>query len=120
MSRSTKPRGEINASRPALELFESPRPVIEQPLIEGSLDLAVMLVSNLVAADRLQSEILVRSRRRLRTPPEHPLLKTSANRLADVARYPYVMLTVDEASATAERYWARSRREQRRVQDLVG
>jgi DNA-binding transcriptional LysR family regulator len=95
----------------ALELFESPRPEIEQALIEGSLDLAVMLVSNLVAADRLQSEILVRSRRRLWTPPEHPLLKTSANRLADVARYPYVMLTVDEASATAERYWAKSRRQ---------
>ncbi len=100
-----------NYPQVALELFESPRPAIEPALLEGSLDLAVMLVSNLVAADRLQSEILVRSRRRLWTAPEHPLLKTSITRLADVARYAYVTLTVDEASARAERYWARSRRQ---------
>jgi DNA-binding transcriptional LysR family regulator len=91
-----------------VELFESPRPSIEHGLIEGSLDLAVMLVSNLEAADRIEAEILLRSRRRLWTPPEHPLLRTPSAGLADVARYPYVMLTVDEAADTAERYWART------------
>jgi DNA-binding transcriptional LysR family regulator len=91
-----------------VELFEAPRPAIEQALIEGSLDIAVILVSNLEASDRLQSEILIRSKRRLWTPPEHPLLKAGAVRLADVARHPYVMLTVDEASQTASRYWART------------
>jgi DNA-binding transcriptional LysR family regulator len=91
-----------------VELFESPRPSIEHGLIEGSLDLAVMLVSNLEAADGIEAEILLRSRRRLWTPPEHPLLRTPSAGLADVARHPHVMLTVDEAADTAERCWART------------
>jgi DNA-binding transcriptional LysR family regulator len=50
----------------------------------------------------------MRSKRRLWTPPEHPLLKAPAIGLAEVAQHPYVMLTVDEASKTAGRYWART------------
>lgn len=92
----------------ALELFEAPRPTIEQALTDGTLDIAVMLVSNLEAVDRLQSETLIRSRRRLWTPMDHPLLKLPTAGIADVALYPYVMLTVDEANQTAERYWART------------
>jgi molybdate transport repressor ModE-like protein len=91
-----------------IELREAPRAAIESELINGSLDLAVMLVSNLLARDRLQTETLVCSRRRLWTPPEHPLLKLAKAGLAEVAQFPYVMLTVDEASDTALRYWART------------
>ncbi len=91
-----------------IELYELPREAIEQAVIGGAIDLAVMLVSNLEASDRIQSEILMRSRRRLWVPPDHPLLKANSVSLADVARYPYVMLTVDEASKTAGRYWART------------
>lgn len=91
-----------------VDLFEAPRPAIEQGLVEGSLDLAVMLVSNVEAADRLHCEILMRSKRRLWTPPEHALLKAETVGLAEVACHPYVMLTVDEASQTAGRYWART------------
>ena len=91
-----------------VELFEAPRAAIEQALVDGSLDIAVILVSNLEATDRLQSEILMRSRRRLWTTPEHALLKAASVGLADVAHHPYVMLTVDEAGLTAGRYWART------------
>jgi DNA-binding transcriptional LysR family regulator len=91
-----------------LELVEMPRTALEQAVIKGGIDLAVMLVSNLEAADRIQSEILMRSRRRLWTPPDHPLLKIPAAALEDVAQYPYVMLTVDEANQTAARYWRRT------------
>lgn len=101
-------RFQRNFPQVEMELFEAPRPEIERALIEEAIDIAVMLVSNLEASDRLQSETLMRSRRRLWTPPEHPLLKAPAVGLADVARYPYVMLTVDEASKTAGRYWART------------
>ena len=104
-------RFQRNFPQVKVELFEAARPLIEQALIEGSLDIAVLLVSNLEASDRLQSEILMRSKRRLWTPPEHPLLKAGAVGLADVSRFPYVMLTVDEASQTAGRYWARSPRQ---------
>ena len=91
-----------------LDLVEAPRTAIEQGLTDGSLDIAVMLVSNLEAADRIEAETLIRSRRRLWLPGDHPLLKAPRLTLADVAAHPYVMLTVDEAGDTAGRYWARA------------
>lgn len=88
-----------------LELSEEPRSAIEKALVSGGLDLAVMLTSNLANTGELASETLFRSRRRLWLPSDHPLLSASRISLVDVAREPYVMLTVDEASRTAGRYW---------------
>jgi len=87
------------------ELYELPRNAIESGLKDGSLDLAVMLVSNLIDRKRLAYETLIRSRRRLWLPVEHRLLAAPAITLDDVASEPYVMLTVDEANQTASRYW---------------
>jgi DNA-binding transcriptional LysR family regulator len=88
-----------------LELLEQPRPAIENALVTGGLDMAVMLTSNLGNTGELASETLFRSRRRLWLPSEHRLLAASEIGLRDVAREPYVMLTVDEAGRTAGRYW---------------
>ena len=88
-----------------VELTELPRPAIEQELKAGAFDFAVMLVSNLQDHASLASEILFRSRRRLWLPVEHPLLSAESVDLTDVARAPYVMLSVDEANQTASRYW---------------
>jgi DNA-binding transcriptional LysR family regulator len=55
--------------------------------------------------EALAFETLFRSRRRLWLPVEHPLLSAESISLEDVARLPYVMLTVDEANQTASRYW---------------
>lgn len=88
-----------------IELHELPRKSIEAGLTDGSLDLAVMLVSNITDKRRLGFETLMRSRRRLWLPVEHPLLSKETISLADVAPLPYVMLTVDEASHTAGKYW---------------
>lgn len=87
------------------ELYELPRLAIESGLKDGTLDLAVMLVSNLQDNKRLARETLLRSRRRLWLPVEHPLLASAAITLEDIAREPYIMLTVDEANQTASRYW---------------
>ena len=87
------------------ELYELPRESIEAGLREGTLDLAVMLTSNLQDKKRLAHETLLRSRRRLWLPVEHPLLARETITLEDVAGEPYVMLTVDEANQTASRYW---------------
>jgi DNA-binding transcriptional LysR family regulator len=87
------------------ELYELPRDAIESGLNDGSLDLAVMLVSNLRDKKHLAYEVLMRSRRRVWLPVEHHLLSAETITLEDVAREPYVMLTVDEASQTATRYW---------------
>jgi DNA-binding transcriptional LysR family regulator len=87
------------------ELYELPRNAIESGLRDGSLDVAVMLVSNLQDKKRLAHETLIRSRRRLWLPVEHRLLAAETVTLEDIAAEPYVMLTVDEANQTAARYW---------------
>ncbi|CAN5121459.1 LysR family transcriptional regulator [soil metagenome] len=91
--------------RIGLELVELPRDAIEVGLVDRTLDIAVMLVSNLSNRRQLAHETLVHSRRRLWLPVEHPLLGKETITLEDVAREPYVMLTVDEAAKTASRYW---------------
>ena len=88
-----------------VELFEAPRDVLERALVDGAIDITVMLVSNLSDRDRLAQETLLRSPRRLWVAPNHPLLRAEKVTLSDVAKYPYVMLTVDEARHTAMKYW---------------
>src|SRR5258706_201542 len=88
-----------------VDLIELPRDAIEMGIIDRTLDIAVMLVSNLQNRRDTAYETLVHSRRRLWLPVEHRLLRASALTLEDIAKEPYIMLTVDEASKTAERYW---------------
>jgi DNA-binding transcriptional LysR family regulator len=88
-----------------LEMREAPRPAIEEDLIAGRLGIAVLLTSNLENRTTLDHETLIRSRRRLWLSVDHPMTRMSEVRLEHVAQEPYVMLTVDEASQTAERYW---------------
>jgi DNA-binding transcriptional LysR family regulator len=92
----------------SVEMREAPRPAIEEDLLAGRLDIAVLLTSNLENAAGLAHETLMRSRRRLWLPVDHPMVRMSEIRLHHVAEEPYVMLTVDEASQTAERYWQRT------------
>lgn len=92
----------------AVEMVEWPRMAVEEGLATGSLDMAVMLVSNLTNRAGLEQETLMRSRRRLWLATDHPLLSADRITLADVAAQPYVILTVDEAKDTAGRYWARA------------
>ena len=89
-----------------IRMREIPRDEIERGLVDGTLDLAVMLVSNLHNTEAIDSEVLIRSRRRLWLCADHKLMQRDAVSLADVAAEPYVMLTVDEAKLTAFKYWA--------------
>lgn len=88
-----------------LQLTEAPRDAIEDGLVSDLYDLAVMLTSNIFDQEGLNFETLMQSRRRLWLPSLHPLLSQGTITLADVAQQPYVMLTVDEASNTTQRYW---------------
>lgn len=91
-----------------VEILELPRIALEKRLIGGEIDMAVMLVSNLSHREEIDHEILMRSSRRLWLPADHPLLSRREIGLADVAAEDYIMLTVDEASETALRYWSRA------------
>lgn len=91
-----------------VELVERERVEVESMILAGALDLGILLVSN-ITDEALEFEVLVRSRRRLWLPSHHPLLHQKRVTLRDVAREPYIMLTVDEADRTAMRYWRQAR-----------
>ena len=88
-----------------IKLQERQREDIEQRLVDGRLDLAVMLVSNLHNRTEIDSRVLVRSQRRLWLSNDHPLLTSKTVSLKAVSRESYIMLSVDEADRTAMRYW---------------
>jgi DNA-binding transcriptional LysR family regulator len=81
---------------------------LPESLVSGSVDVAVMLVSNLHDRGSVGSRLLLRSQRRLWTCANHPLLHKDNVRLADLASEPFLMLTVDEAERSAMRYWQRT------------
>lgn len=91
-----------------LHMVEASRNEIEDGLISGTYDCAVMLTSNIADQEGLAYDTLMQSRRRLWLSSRHPLLEKENITLGDVSLEPYVMLTVDEASNTAQRYWNRS------------
>ncbi len=69
---------------------------LEHLLIGGDLDVAVMVISNLRDRMALQAEILETSPYRLWLPMGHPLVSADIISVADIAREPLIMLTVDE------------------------
>ncbi|MBS0537197.1 MAG: LysR family transcriptional regulator [Proteobacteria bacterium] len=88
-----------------VEVLEYERPKLERELSKGTLDLAVMLVSNLQNHALIESRLLVASPRQLWLPPNHDFMRRRDITLADVATQPYIMLTCDESEKTTMRYW---------------
>ncbi|MEG1628474.1 LysR family transcriptional regulator [Pseudomonas sp.] len=93
-----------------IEVHEQERQSIELGLLEHRYDMAVVLTANLTHPD-IVSETLFNSERRLWLPAHHPLCQRTAVSLADVAREPYILLTVDEAEQSAMRYWEHARQQ---------
>lgn len=88
-----------------VQLIEEPRESLERSLVEGQLDLALILTSNLSSGIGLKSITLHRSPRRLWTSLDHPLAKHKSVSLADVAKHPYAVLRSDDADKQGLAYW---------------
>ncbi|NGM88664.1 LysR family transcriptional regulator [Parapusillimonas sp. SGNA-6] len=88
-----------------IDLIDMDRPALETALAERRVDLGIGLLSNIEAEDRYGHWLLVRSRRRLWAAAGHPLARQASVTLADIAAYPYIMLTVDDADTAAMRHW---------------
>ncbi|MEC5318047.1 LysR family transcriptional regulator [Brenneria populi subsp. brevivirga] len=87
-----------------INLNERERSDIEQGLINRSFDISLVLTANLTHPE-ITAEKLFNSERRLWLPSRHPLCDKPEVSLADVAKEPFIMLTVDEADHSAMRYW---------------
>src|SRR3546814_13966088 len=81
------------------------RPVIEDAIVAGRLDMGLSIVSNTENLQRFEHQVLIRSRRQLWLSSEHPLMRASVITLEDVARHPYILPTVDEGESSTYRYW---------------
>ena len=103
------PLARFRRSFPEVEVTikELGRSTIEKQLGQGQLDIGIVLVSNLEHSDEFATETLARSRRRLWTATGHPLLAKPRVTLKDVAREPYIQLSIDEAAVTTLTYWSK-------------
>jgi DNA-binding transcriptional LysR family regulator len=88
-----------------LDLRDMTRPAIEEAVLAGELELGIALMSNSPAPERFGRQTLMRSRRQLWLSGNHPLLDNPFPTLADIAPYPFILLTEDEGDLATERYW---------------
>ena len=88
-----------------IEVIETERGHLEHLLVNGELDVGLLLTSNLEDADALQSEILLRSPWRVWLPLRHPLLSFSVLTLRQVASERWITLSIDEMAETTARWW---------------
>lgn len=78
---------------------------MEAAVQAGEIDLGVGLLSNIKRRDRYREQILVRSPRRLWVSPTHPLGQMHSLKLAQIAPYPYIMITIDDTPSFTEKFW---------------
>lgn len=88
-----------------IEVNEGSIPGIQQRLRNGEIDLGLMVIDNVQPSEDLCCERLFDSPRRLWAPTGHPLLKRAKVKLKEVCDYPFILLEMDEHTATWERYW---------------
>lgn len=96
-------------SCPRVEVFvteDAPR-FLEHLLINGELDVAIMLISNLGEPQALVAETLTRSPNRVWLPSDHTLCAQTELTLADCAACDQVQLEADRIDELMTAVWAR-------------
>ena len=81
---------------------------MERLTLEGNFDLSLALVQGAISARDLTVRKLGSSPRRLWLSANHPLLMAKSISLEDVAKEPYIALTVDDAWENALGYWSKT------------
>lgn len=88
-----------------LEVFEVGYSEIEAGLLDGRLDMAMMLTSNIGRSKSLFYEELFASPRRLWVSSRNPLAERERISVHDLASEDYILLTMDRHEGTIRRYW---------------
>lgn len=92
-----------------LLLIERDRPTVEQMLVDGALDVGIVLLPATPMRDDIDAEVMLRSPRHLWASPDHPLALVDGVSLADIAADDFLLLDMDEHLQAAEGYWDRHR-----------
>lgn len=88
-----------------IDLVDMDRIALEEALRDRSIDLGIGLLSNIDQPEQYGHRLLVRSRRRLWAGATHPLARQTVVGMKEIADYPLVLLTVDDADTAALRHW---------------
>ncbi len=88
-----------------VEAVEDAPEYLEHLLVNGEIDVAVMVVSRLRETGALEARTIVQSAYRLWLPLGHPLAQAKSVSLADIAAEGQIMLSLDEIQETAEAFW---------------
>lgn len=88
-----------------VKVHEDLRDYVEHLLVNGELDLGLILVSNMTDRDALDCEVVVRSRNRVWLSPSHALAGAERISLALLCDQPLIQLDLDESAETARRWW---------------
>lgn len=89
----------------AVEAFEDSPEYLEHLLINGEIDVAVMVAARLREPAAFEVRTIEESAYRLWLPLGHPLATERAVSLADIAAERHIMLSLDEIQETAEAFW---------------
>ena len=92
---------------PAVQVsaVEDTRDYLEHLLLNGEIDVAVIIVSNLRDNVALETEALQTSNYHLWLPSGHRLLRSGPVSLTEMAEEALIVLTVDEIEEVTGRYW---------------
>lgn len=96
-------------SHPAVEVFvaeDTPR-FLEHLLINGEVDVAIMVSNALSEPQAMVAETLTRSPNRVWLPANHPLAADAEVSLADCARHDQIVLEADRIDDVMRAVWAR-------------
>ena len=88
-----------------LEIAEFERVEIERGLVEGRLDLGLLILSTLPNPKRIGVQTMFSSRRRLWLGSGHRLASGASIRLSDLSKERYLLLTADDNTKTTLDYW---------------
>lgn len=91
-----------------IKVIEDQRDYVEHLLVNGELDAAVLIVSNLQNRKALESEALTESPYRLWLPQNHPLCGSSSVSITDMTDAPLILLKLDELEDSTTASWRQS------------
>lgn len=88
-----------------ISLVEDKRDYVEHLLVNGELDLALLIVSNLEQKSAIDHEVLLRSECRAWMAPSHALSDVDGLSLSDLENEPVVALSLDELEGLIDGIW---------------
>ena len=88
-----------------VNVIEDQRDYIEHLLVNGELDVAVLIVSNIENTQAIETESLIAAAWRLWLPANHALRGLGSISLREIADEAMIMLKVDELEDNTTAYW---------------